>query len=220
MILELNRARRVLIVGLVIGVVTIGLMIYFNPNPFLLLMFVFLYLYTLVKYSKRVSMKELNDYERLLHHHEQVLDYYRIYENLLNKNISKDPRWHVKKRQNLCLASMALNDKHKMQEHLSKLKEEHQEVYRVQPLFTYMRETLILMSQIIQGQKASFKAYESAFSDLDKETQNHIKSNVHSYHRWLYQYPHYREEEIAELPFVLKKLTEYTKDNEAKKEEF
>ncbi len=207
MILELNRARTVLIVGVLVGIATLTLITWFNPNPLVLLMFVFLYAYTLFKYVKRVAMKELNDYERLLHQEGAFEEYFRRYQSLLKKTLSKDARWQVKKLQNVLLGAILIDDELAIKQSLDQLNSSHASLYNIHPIFNYMKETLVLIHSLTTGGKPSFKAYEKAFNKLDKETQSMIKQNPHSYDRWLYQHPHYDASEISELPAVLKRLS-------------
>lgn len=210
MIFELTRARTVLIIGLLVGIATFTLIILFNPNPLVSLMFVFLYAYTLFKYVKRVSIKELNDYERRLHQDGDWEGYFRLYQSLLQKKLSKDARWQVKKLQNVVLGAILLNDQEVKATYIEQLKSTHETLYKIHPIFNYMKETLLLIHRLTEGEKLSFEAYEKAFEHLDKETQSMIKQNPHSYHRWLDQYPHYDQSEKAELPAVLKRLSGLT----------
>lgn len=217
MILEFKKSRLILLIGLAIGLIVTGLLFLFTQQLFVLLLFVFLYPWMLYRYSKKAALRSIQDLEKILHRELDAKRYIDKYNQLIDKPKSRDSRWNLKKYHNIMLAALVLNDQPLFNQYLKASNEKFESVYRILPVFNYLKNTLLVMEMAVFENKHSTKVMEESFEKLDKQIQATILKNPYSFHNWVLNLTKYNESEIESLPNVLKKLTMNAYENNSKK---
>jgi|AntRauTorckE6833_2_1112554.scaffolds.fasta_scaffold24033_2 hypothetical protein len=183
------RARLSLIIGLLIGITVFILLWITKSNPWVTVGFLPLYLILLRSFVKRVSIKTMHDFERMLYKDLRVFDYASKYEFLVQNGVKFDERWTVTKIHNAILGNIFLGEKKKARTHITHLENTYVKFYKRNSVFKYMFEVLKTLHAMFFDTPEAFKSHtktmKKTLDNLPDNVKNQIKSNEESFHNWI-----------------------------------
>ncbi len=205
MILEFKNSRNTLFIGGLIGIIVILLLFIFTEQAFVMLVFVFFYPWMLYRYAKRVSMRAMQDLERLMYLQEKPKQYLETYLKLIENNKSRDERWQLQKHHSVMVAALVLNNESLFNQYQKEVESRFSNLFRILPVFNYFNQVLKAMAKILFENKHSIRPMLDAFKKLDPPVQAQILNNANSFHNWVLN-----EDGVADAsqPYVIRQLNQ------------